>query len=145
MRQKNMKVVMCAVTAVLTFSSIDISANAATNVSMGQGTGQEGSISNNTAAGVLNEVMNNMGTEEAASQPQPQALDEAKEDLVIEETKEVDISLLDEKILRDVQKKLDRKDEEEGFKSLVIAKVNDYVNVRSIPSEEGEIIGKTNQ
>ena len=184
MRQKNMKVVMCAVTAVLTFSSIDISANAATNVasvlpsagvdytlasngtslkniqdetdtgssmpsagnasgvSMGQGTGQEGSISNNTAAGVLNEVMNNMGPEEAASQPQPQALDEAKEDLVIEETKEVDISLLDEKILRDVQKKLDRKDEEEGFKSLVIAKVNDYVNVRSIPSEEGEIIGK---
>lgn len=31
---------------------------------------------------------------------------------------------------------------EEGFKSLVIAQVNDYVNVRSIPSEEGEILGK---
>ena len=34
------------------------------------------------------------------------------------------------------------KREEEGFKSLVIAKVNNYVNVRSIPSEEGEILGK---
>lgn len=34
------------------------------------------------------------------------------------------------------------KKEEESFKSLVIAKVNDYVNVRSIPSEEGEILGK---
>ncbi len=181
MRQKNVKVVMCAVTAVLTFSSIDISAKAATNVASvlpsagvdytlasngtslkniqdesdtektgsvpsagagtDQGTGQDGSVPNNTAAGVLNEVMNNMGTEEA-SQAEPQTLEETKEDLVIEETNEVDISLLDEKILRDVQKKLDRKDEEEGFKSLVIAKVNDYVNVRSIPSEEGEIIGK---
>lgn len=33
-------------------------------------------------------------------------------------------------------------EEEEGFKNLVIAKVNDYVNVRDIPSEEGEIVGK---
>lgn len=32
--------------------------------------------------------------------------------------------------------------EEESFKNLVIAQVNDYVNVRSMPSEEGEIIGK---
>lgn len=34
------------------------------------------------------------------------------------------------------------KAEEEAFKSLVIAQVNDYVNVRSLPSEEGEIVGK---
>ncbi len=33
-------------------------------------------------------------------------------------------------------------EEEEGFKNLVIAKVNDYVNVRDIPSEDGEIVGK---
>jgi len=33
-------------------------------------------------------------------------------------------------------------DEEKEFSKLVIAKVNDYVNVRSIPSEEGEILGK---
>lgn len=32
--------------------------------------------------------------------------------------------------------------EEESFKSLVIAQVHDYVNVRSMPSEEGEIVGK---
>lgn len=32
--------------------------------------------------------------------------------------------------------------EDEELKSLVIAQVNDYVNVRSLPSEEGEIIGK---
>lgn len=32
--------------------------------------------------------------------------------------------------------------EEEEFKSLVIAQVNDYVNVRDIASEDGEIVGK---
>ena len=32
--------------------------------------------------------------------------------------------------------------EEELFRSLVIAQVNKYVNVRSLPSEEGEILGK---
>lgn len=34
------------------------------------------------------------------------------------------------------------KAEEETFKSLVIAQVNNYVNVRDLPSEEGEIVGK---
>ena len=32
--------------------------------------------------------------------------------------------------------------EEESFKSLVIAQVDDYVNVRSVPSEDGDILGK---
>ncbi len=32
--------------------------------------------------------------------------------------------------------------EEDTFRNLVIAQVNDYVNVRSMPSEEGEILGK---
>lgn len=45
--------------------------------------------------------------------------------------------------------KLDRADsqeaeptEEDLFRNLVIAQVNSYVNVRSLPSEEGEILGK---
>ena len=33
-------------------------------------------------------------------------------------------------------------EEDEFFKNLVIAQVRNYVNVRSIPSEEGEIVGK---
>ncbi len=32
--------------------------------------------------------------------------------------------------------------EEDLFRNLVIAQVNDYVNVRSLPSEEGEVLGK---
>ena len=34
------------------------------------------------------------------------------------------------------------KAEEETFKSLVIAQVNNYVNVRDLPSEDGSIVGK---
>ncbi len=36
----------------------------------------------------------------------------------------------------------DRDKEDESFRNLVIAQVNNCVNVRSIPSEEGEILGK---
>ncbi len=32
--------------------------------------------------------------------------------------------------------------EEDMFRNLVIAQVNNYVNIRSLPSEEGEIVGK---
>lgn len=46
------------------------------------------------------------------------------------------------KTVNQKEREIANKKEEEGFKSLVIAQVNDYVNVRSIPSEEGEILGK---
>ncbi|WWR16622.1 C40 family peptidase [Lachnospiraceae bacterium JLR.KK008] len=36
----------------------------------------------------------------------------------------------------------EKAEEEKEFSKLVIAKVNDYVNVRSVPSEDGEIVGK---
>ena len=46
------------------------------------------------------------------------------------------------KTVNEKEREIANKKEEEGFKSLVIAQVNDYVNVRSIPSQEGEILGK---
>lgn len=42
----------------------------------------------------------------------------------------------------EIETETEEESEEESFKSLVIAQVNDYVNVRSMPSEEGEIVGK---
>lgn len=39
-------------------------------------------------------------------------------------------------------KEVKEETEDDLFRNLVIAQVNNYVNVRSIPSEEGEIIGK---
>lgn len=63
---------------------------------------------------------------------------EEKEEKVIEETV---ISTTDMTV-KEVERKMDAKEEEEGFKSLVIAKVNDYVNVRKDPSEDAEKLGK---
>lgn len=179
MRQKNVKMAICAVTAILTFSGMNIEANAATDLasvlpSAGvdytlqanatslknikeeadtekaetEETNTENQTEDVPADGVSgNAASENMNTEQEktddakATEAEENAAAEAEEK-IIEETKEVDTSNLSEKILKDVAKKLDRKDEEESFKSLVIAKVNDYVNVRSIPSEEGEIVGK---
>ncbi len=179
MRQKNVKMAICAVTAILTFSGMNIEANAATDLasvlpSAGvdytlqanatslknikeeadtekaetEETNTENQTEDVPADGVSgNAASENMNTEqEKTDDAEPAEAEENAaaevEEKVIEETKEVDTSNLSEKILKDVAKKLDRKDEEESFKSLVIAKVNDYVNVRSIPSEEGEIVGK---
>lgn len=64
--------------------------------------------------------------------------EEVKEEKVIEET----MIATTTKTVTQKENELAAKKEEESFKSLVIAKVNDYVNVRSIPSEEGEILGK---
>jgi len=49
---------------------------------------------------------------------------------------------VDTKALKEAAKEEAIKKEEEYFSSLVIADVNDYVNVRSLPSEEGDIVGK---
>lgn len=177
MRQKNMKMIMCTVTAVLAFSSMNLKADAATDLaSVLPSAGVDYTLQ--TDATSLKNIKEEADTDGANVENQtvdiqPEAVPgdavpsnggvqvenmdmlaqavtptveeialEEMEEKVIEETKEVDISNLDAKILKDVAKKLDRKDEEESFKSLVIARVNDYVNVRSIPSEDGEIIGK---
>ncbi len=173
MRHKNVKIVICAVTAVLTFSSIDIKTNAATGISsvlpsagidytlasnatslknikdeantqMTQSTnsaGVSGNTSNNSTQASVSAGSTNTtsvtGSGETVSGDTSKAAEKT-----IEETKVVDASTVDENVLKSVEKKLDKKDEEEGFKSLVIAKVNDYVNVRNTPSEDGEIVGK---
>lgn len=162
MRQKNVKIVMCAVTAVLTFSSINIKTNAATNVvSVLPSAGINYALASDGTSlkNIKDEVETDKKTTESAtgsssvsdnasstSKKQTESAEaettKTEKDKVIEETKDVDASSLSEEVLKSVEKKLDKKDEEESFKSLVIAKVNDYVNVRSIPSEESEIVGK---
>ncbi len=66
------------------------------------------------------------------------ASEQKTENKVIEET----MIATTTKTVAQKENELAAKKEEEGFKSLVIAKVNDYVNVRSTPSEDGEILGK---
>ncbi len=76
-------------------------------------------------------------TASPTASPTPAPLVEPLEK-VIEETMEATTT----KTLGQKERELEAKREEKGFRSLVIAKVNDYVNIRSIPSEEGEILGK---
>ncbi|MBR6771734.1 MAG: C40 family peptidase [Lachnospiraceae bacterium] len=125
MRQKNVKIVMCAATAVLTFSGINIDASAGSVSSVLPSAGVEYALAADaTSLKGMNETI------------------PVSEEKVIEETKEVDTTQLSEEVVRDVARRLNRKDEEESFKNLVIADVTNYVNVRSMPSEEGEILGK---
>lgn len=165
MRQKNVKIVMCAVTAVLTFSSIDMKINAATDVttvlpSVGidytlasnatslktikDVAETEKVVSGSTTSTSVSSNGSKIDAQTTGASVTKASADEtaSAEKKVIEETKNVDTSKVDEHILKSVEKKLDKKAEEESFKSLVIAKVNDYVNVRSTPSEDGEILGK---
>ncbi len=75
----------------------------------------------------------------ATAEPTPAPTTEpVKEEKIIEETAIATTT----KPLNQVEREIEAKREEKGFRSLVIAKVNDYVNVRSMPSEEGEILGK---
>lgn len=55
---------------------------------------------------------------------------------------ETGVSVADIQAVMDAAASGRQDSEEELFKNLVIAQVNDYVNIRSMPSEEGEIVGK---
>lgn len=64
-------------------------------------------------------------------------------DKAIEETRKAEVSEeVRNKILKDIEESIAADKEEESFKSLVIAKVNNYVNVRAEGNEEAEIVGK---
>lgn len=77
-------------------------------------------------------------TAAATMAPEDKPKEEDEEGKIIEET----MIATTTKTIVQKENELAAKKEEEGFKSLVIAKVNDYVNVRSIPGEDGDILGK---
>ncbi len=168
MYNKNMKIggraAVCAVSAALIFSSLNINAFAVENNGLpsagidfflsanatsvkslkdedeGKTKGDEFNyISRESNSEEKEEEAVPTATASATATPSATVKPEAEEDeLVIEET----MIATSSKTINQKEKELEAKREEEGFKSLVIAKVNDYVNVRSIPSEEGEILGK---
>ena len=155
MRNKSVKITVCALSAALLFSSMNIEAfakegsglpSAGVDFSLSSdGTSvksikDESSSSGKSGSG--SSAQNTEKKDEASSTPSLKNsvtdIPEVKAEKVIEETKLATTT----KTLPEKERELAAKKEEEGFKSLVIANVNDYVNVRSIPSEEGEILGK---
>ncbi len=112
------KIVVGALTTVITFSSLNIEAIAAGNVSSVLPTG--GANMTLIKSVSLESITGMTGT----SKPVEEA---------------ISLENLPAEILAAMTAE---PTEEDLYKNLVIAQVNDYVNVRSIPGQDGEILGK---
>lgn len=76
-------------------------------------------------------------TEESSEESSEESQTETVEEEISEDTEEETTEEATEEETTEVAT-----EEEQDFRGLVIAQVNNYVNVRSIPSEDGEIVGK---
>ena len=76
-------------------------------------------------------------TEESSEESSEESQTETAEEETSEDTEEETTEEATEEETTEVAT-----EEEQDFRGLVIAQVNNYVNVRSIPSEDGEIVGK---
>ena len=114
MIRNSVRITACALAAVITFSGMGINASAAEADSVLP----SGGVDITLAKGIKLENITTNNTN-------------------------IEIEAIIEQIINDEQVAgAAEPTEEEQFSNLVIAQVNDYVNVRSIPSEEGEILGK---
>lgn len=131
MKQQKLKAAACGLAAVITFSGLNMTAYAAGGLSdVLPSAGVTLTLADNTTT--VQTIKDNVGTNgntETKTQAETKQIEETQNiaDLAVEDTNEEMTAA---------------EAEEEGFKSLVIAQVTNYVNVRSIPSEEGEIVGK---
>ncbi len=145
MRKATMQLMAYTVTAAITFSSLSINAFAATNK--------------------ISSVMPQAGISYALGDNQV-SLSSLQQSTDSNDSKNTvtgvtpGASVITDNILADIQSatgavikksasnaaeaasKTPEEEEEELFKSLVIAQVTNYVNVRDLPSEEGEVVGK---
>ena len=80
-------------------------------------------------------------TEDTAEESSEESSEESQTETVEEETSEDTEEETTEEATEEETTEV-ATEEEQDFRGLVIAQVNNYVNVRSIPSEDGEIVGK---
>lgn len=137
------KTALCAMSAALFFVSSGMSAGATglSSILPAAGMGlelEEGQSVKIVKEEAINKVKQN---KEAAGESVSDNEVTMFENASITLDKEI-VEPIDTKALLEAAAKKDAEAEEELFKTLVIAQVNDYVNVRDIPSEDGEIVGK---
>ncbi len=163
MRKAKMQLVALSVTAALTFFGSDIDAFAASNNKVSDVMPQAGitfALGNNQVS--LSSLQQSVEAEKTQSETSSTSSTSSdKVDLSDAVTDVTPLaSTVTDSVLADIQNatgavikntqelateataESSEESEEELFKSLVIAKVTNYVNVRDIPSEEGEIVGK---
>ena len=115
MIRNSLRITTCALTAVLAFSAFGMRTEAASIL-------PSGGVGLTLGTGTRLETI---------------ATEVKKADVQIENiVKTVDSSLLDTVAVAK------EPTEEEIFRNLVIAQVNDYINIRSLPGEDGEVLGK---
>lgn len=150
MRTRKQRAISYIIASFVLALSLELPSQAATRNPALPSAGIDFTLGDNTASlRDLQEVRNQNQTPDVnVSKPSITALptatpgsndsNDASTELNIEETSSVN----SDKTLREKERELDLRREEEEFKNLVIARVNDYVNVRNKPGEDGEIIGK---
>ena len=163
MRKAKMQLVALSVTAALTFFGSDIDAFAASNNKVSDVMPQAGitfALGNNQVS--LSSLQQSVEAEKTQSETSSTSstssdkvdLSDAVTDVTPLASTVTDSVLVDiqnatgadikntQELVTEATAESSEESEEELFKSLVIAKVTNYVNVRDIPSEEGEIVGK---
>ncbi len=156
--KKNVKIAACAMTAVLAFGGLGLDVNAAGNIStVLPSAGIDFSMQDQEKSTALSSLQEESEKEAAKNAEADGAsvgsvqvggfAEMASTDNKVStaHTKKIeDTIVVSEGYTRDLKEAANTglSEEEEGFKNLVIARVNDYVNVRDIPSEEGNIVGK---
>lgn len=167
MKKNNMKIAACAMAAVIAFSGAGLTADASGNVaSVLPSAGINFSIQDSNKTTTLSTLQEESDKEAAQKEKKEQETQKTDSTGVTVGNSRVggyaDLASATDTLSKTPRKKIEDtivvsegytkdlreaagsglSEEEEGFKNLVIAKVNDYVNVRDIPSEEGEIVGK---
>ena len=131
MRHQNIKIAAMALTAAVVITGFPMTANA-TGLS---------SVLPSAGVGL---TVNNKSTTMSSGK------DSKSSSSTKQITATMDIAMIDEEAqalaaaptVTMTKQQREAKAEEETFKSLVIAQVNNYVNVRDLPSEDGNIVGK---
>lgn len=134
MRQQKLKWAVCGLATVISFSGLSTTAYAA------------GGVSNVLpSAGVTVTLADNSTTLQALKDSVPADANGGTIENTIEIKNIEEIQTIPEQPVpkgEAAEEITEQEAEEESFKSLVIAQVTNYVNVRSTPSEDGEIVGK---
>lgn len=159
MKRNSVRIVACAMASVITLSGMELTVNASGGLSSvlpSAGIDYSISPSDSTSLSDMKEDVERENSSDLTASTAEIAVKgtgeipiggmlESNEQTTISDKKIEKTVVVSEgytKDLREASNAAKLAEEEEGFKSLVIAKVNNYVNVRDIPSEEGNIVGK---
>ena len=135
------KTAICTMAAVLLFSNSGLTVGATGLSSMLPAAGLGLELAEGKSVKVVKEDAINKTKQNIEAQNGSVSDNDILEQTAITVDKEIVEPVNTETIVEAAKEEAVKK-EEEYFTSLVIADVNDYVNVRDIPSEDGEIVGK---